>query len=152
MKLLLNLCSRLNKIRLAIQYYLLVENCYFLTVIGILLTSENKSSISQMLRTTRIRFTWEFINKKWLEMALVFVWISHTGSVWLGFGRIRLFIRIVTNSVPLDHCEPLFVEMRVNTIVTLHTYMYLAAYSLKRVHEMSFNVDIRSYNTRNKYN
>jgi hypothetical protein len=60
-------------------------------------------------------------------------------------------VRIMNGSAPLDHCKPIFVKLKIKTVINLYIFD-LAVYSLKNLSLMTLNEDIHSYNTRNKRN
>lgn len=58
-------------------------------------------------------------------------------------------VRIISNAKFLDHCKPLFIKLKIKTIINLYIFE-LATYSLKKMHYITLNKDIHSHNTRNK--
>ncbi len=60
-------------------------------------------------------------------------------------------IRFITKSQHLDHCQPLFIQLKLQTIINLYIFD-LVSYVLKNSESQIFVGDCHNYNTRNKSN
>lgn len=56
-------------------------------------------------------------------------------------------IRVITKSKPLDHCKPLFTELKIQTVINLYIFD-LTLYVLDNADSLKFNNNKHNYNTR----
>lgn len=60
-------------------------------------------------------------------------------------------VRILAGAQPLDHCKPLFIKLKIQTVINLYIFN-LISYAITNVYRFSFQNHIHSYNTRNRNN
>lgn len=59
-------------------------------------------------------------------------------------------VRIIDGSADLEHCRPIFIKLRIFTVINLYI-LELVIYSLKKLPVMVLNEDVHPYNTRGRH-
>uniref|UniRef100_A0A1B6LBV2 Reverse transcriptase domain-containing protein n=2 Tax=Graphocephala atropunctata TaxID=36148 RepID=A0A1B6LBV2_9HEMI len=58
-------------------------------------------------------------------------------------------IRVMSKVEPLEHCKPLFIKLKIQTVINLYIYDSVV-FTLKNLQSLIFSSDLHGYNTRNK--
>lgn len=58
-------------------------------------------------------------------------------------------VRTICGASPLEHCRPLFIKLRVMTVISLYIY-HVLLYTKSNLSDYNSRIDIHCYNTRGK--